>query len=492
MITCRFTGLALALLALVLVVRAVGAGADFYDAVHYPFEIDYGEGIVWQQAALFGTGRLYAPVREFPFLVFHYPPVYYALVRLAAPAFADLLEAGRAVSAGATITLVILLAGCVWVAAGPGACRWRAWAASCAGLTALCTANFWSWGLLMRVDMVAIALSFGGLVVAHQARGRTAAWLMALTLCAAAVFTKQVQVSAGCAVCCLALLQRLRPALACIGLVLLASLMAFIALQAATSGGFYQHIVAFNVNPLSWRYFGGVLSIESRDALVLGVGLAAAVWLARGMGPMSTLPARIRAQPPTASRFLALIHYVLCACTLLTTLKEGSNANYFIEFMAAGCVLAGLAGLELIRQEQWRWLNFEIIILTVAPLLSPFRTMPAFVLAQDRPAQWALVDRIRTAAIPVSSENMTLMMRAGVAVVYEPAIVKQLASIGYWDERPLLDLIAGHAFAFMITTDDRLTPVSLRSPAVDAAMRAAYPQVTQPAPGVWVNEPAAP
>jgi len=492
MSTFRVTGLVLALLALVLVVRAVGVGADFYDAVHYPFEIDYGEGIVWQQAALFGTGGPYAPVREFPFIVFHYPPVYYALVWLAAPIFTDLLEAGRAVSAGATIALVIFVASCVWVAAGPGASRGRAAAASCAGLTALCTANFWSWGLLMRVDMVAIALSFGGLVVAHQARGRTEAWLMALTLCAAAVFTKQVQVSAGCAVCCLALLQRPRPAIVRIGLVLVPSLMAFIALQVATSGGFYQHIVAFNVNPVSWRYFAGVLSIESRDALVLSVGLAAAVWLARGMGPMGTLAARIRAQPATASRFLALAHYVLCACTLLTALKEGSNANYFIEFMAAGCVLAGLAGLELIRQEQWRWLNFEIIILTIAALLNPFRTMPAFALAQNSPAQWALVDRIRTAAIPVSSENMTLMMRAGVPVVYEPAIVKQLANIGYWNERPLLDLIAKRAFAFIITIDDRLTPVSLRSPAVDSAMRAAYPRVTQAAPGVWVNEAAAP
>ena len=488
----RLTLMLLAGLALVLTARSLTAGLDFYDAVRYPFEIDYGEGIVWQQAALFGTGRMYEPVASFPFIVFHYPPVYYVLVWLAGPYFPDLLAAGRAVSVVATLILVGLLAANVWVAGGFGDWRWRAALAGGMGLTALCTANFWSWGLLMRVDMVAVALSFAGLLVAHTGRAQVGPLLLALVLCALAVFTKQLQVSAGLAVCGLALVQRPRVALLCMGVVFIASLAAFAGLQAATHGGFYQHVAGFNVNPLSWRYFVWVLGIERRDALVLATGLLAFVWLARRLLPLRSLLARIRTEPGTASCCLAVVHYSLCGATLLAATKEGANVNYFIEFLASGCVLAGLAGLDLIRRREWRWLNYQLAILTIAPLLSPFRTMPAFAASQDTAAQWALVTRVRQAQAPVISEDMTLLMRAGVPVVYEPAIITHLANVGRWDERPLLELIARRAFAFMITADDRFTPVSLRSPAVDAAMRAAYPRVEQAAPGLWLNRPLAP
>ena len=60
----------------VLAVRCFGVVLDFHDAVFYPFEIDYGEGIVWQQAASFMVGAAYRPLTAFPFIVFYYPTVY--------------------------------------------------------------------------------------------------------------------------------------------------------------------------------------------------------------------------------------------------------------------------------------------------------------------------------------------------------------------------------------------------------------------------------
>jgi hypothetical protein len=42
----------------------------------YPFGVDYGEGIVWQQALLIPGPRMYGSIDHLPFLVFHYPPVY--------------------------------------------------------------------------------------------------------------------------------------------------------------------------------------------------------------------------------------------------------------------------------------------------------------------------------------------------------------------------------------------------------------------------------
>ena len=343
----------LAIAALIHVARSSGVVADFWDAVRYPFEIDYGEGIVWQQAELFGTGRMYAPVTGFPFLVFHYPPLYYALVAAIRPVFDDGLAAGRAVSAMSSMGLATLVA---WIVVRASPPRAPLLLAGIAGLSVLCSGNVWTWGLLMRVDLVAIALSFLGLFIAHRSGGRFAPTAVALLACTAAVFTKQLQVSAGIAVFAVSFMQRPRSALLAAGCVGSAGLAGLAWLQWRTMGGFLHHIVDYNVNPLSLRYLAGVLQIESRDTLLLALGLVSAVQVWRRLPAWQNLITQTRSNPVTASRVLSLGHYGLCALTLLTAAKQGSNANYFIEFLASGGVLTGLAAVAWFQAGRWRWL----------------------------------------------------------------------------------------------------------------------------------------
>ena len=54
-----------------------------FDAVRYPFGLDYGEGLVWQQALLIPGPRMYGAITDASFIVFHYPPVYHLAVRAA-------------------------------------------------------------------------------------------------------------------------------------------------------------------------------------------------------------------------------------------------------------------------------------------------------------------------------------------------------------------------------------------------------------------------
>ncbi|QIK96889.1 hypothetical protein G7076_11065 [Sphingomonas sp. HDW15A] len=75
-------------------------------AVRYPYEIDYGEGIVWQQADMILSGTGYGDITRFPFIVFHYPPIYH----LAASA-ADQLFTGDWLSAGRLVALLSTLMG---------------------------------------------------------------------------------------------------------------------------------------------------------------------------------------------------------------------------------------------------------------------------------------------------------------------------------------------------------------------------------------------
>ena len=67
-------------------------------ALRYPYDLDYGEGIVWQQMLMIPGGQMYGDITRFPYIVFHYPPVFHLAVRVVAELGLDGLVAGRIVS----------------------------------------------------------------------------------------------------------------------------------------------------------------------------------------------------------------------------------------------------------------------------------------------------------------------------------------------------------------------------------------------------------
>src|SRR5438046_10131808 len=99
-------GILLALLA----VHVAGIAIDFTAAIRYPFEINYGEGIVWQQAVLIPGSRMYSSSQSLPFIVFHYPPLYYLILHAARWLQPDYLAAGRLVSVLATLAIAPMVA----------------------------------------------------------------------------------------------------------------------------------------------------------------------------------------------------------------------------------------------------------------------------------------------------------------------------------------------------------------------------------------------
>jgi hypothetical protein len=126
-------------------------------------------------------------------------------------------------------------------------------------------------------------------------------------------------------------------------------------------------------------------------------------------------------------------------------------------------------------------LGFTMVtgLLFAAVVVMPLREMPDQLPQALLDDQWALVRRIAAADKPVASEDMTVLMRAGKPVIFEPAIVTDLAAGGQWDETPLIEMIRARGFAFMITGGNTQGGSRRRSAAVDAAMRAAYPRAEQ-------------
>ena len=180
-----------------LVARAVMYLQNAFDAVRYPFGLDYGEGIVWQQVLLIPGPRMYGPITDAPFIVFHYPPVYHLAVRAAMLLGFDPLMAGRGLSVACTLAAAGL---CAWLV-NCGISEHVNGLARVVGCTigallplSLGPVEFWS--VLMRVDMLAICLSFLGVAIVVESIRRPAWLAVAMPIFVLAVYTEQTALAA--------------------------------------------------------------------------------------------------------------------------------------------------------------------------------------------------------------------------------------------------------------------------------------------------------
>ncbi|MFL6856810.1 MAG: hypothetical protein ACJ8EB_02755, partial [Allosphingosinicella sp.] len=298
-------------------------------ALTFPWELDYGEGIVWQQMVQIFAGKGYGPIDAFPAIVFHYPPVFHALAWTLAATGLDPLAAGRFVSLAATLVCALLVASLTARLAGPD----RAVARLCGLFAALVALNFWPvsfWAPLMRVDMVAFAFGLSGLLFAQEALRRPNRIYAAAFCFVAAIFTKQTSIAAPAAAFLVLLFARPGTAWRGIAACLALGGGALAALAVATDGGFLRHIFLYNINRADWSRLGW---IAQQGALHLCF-LAAAL-----LGLVQALRER-RRDPAT---LIALAWLGATTATLVLVAKSGSSINYFIEWMLALSLFAGLA-----------------------------------------------------------------------------------------------------------------------------------------------------
>jgi hypothetical protein len=483
--------------------HAASVCLEFVAAIRYPFELAYGEGIVWQQAALIPGPRMYSTSTTLPFIAFHYPPLFHLFSRAALTIMPSFLAAGRLVSSLATLLIAISVTGIVMIASKrPAEARRGAEfaIAVAAGLLVLNLHAVRSWGMLMRVDMVAVALGMTGMLIGSWSSGRFWGTLCALLLCGAAVFAKQTEMPTGIAVFLIALLRNPRGALGAAAIVGSICLGALAFLQVLTSGGFLFNIIGYNLNPLSLNQARLVLRSEHSSGLVMVLVLVAALFVCRSVlptifrGQLRTALHEVReirtASEPIVCRALLLLDFGLTTLMLFQIFKYGSSYNYLLDWLIIGCALIGVMLVDLFRGGVRRAFPAPILALTLAVAVQPLRQMQNVAAADSVAWQEAVVQRIASAKKPVASEDMTLLMLGGQQVFFEPAIVTALATAGMWDETPLVQMIGSGNFAFMLTEGNHVGGSYIRTSAVDSAMRAAYPKVEEVGPGVWLHLPA--
>jgi hypothetical protein len=456
-------------------------------ATTYPFEFDYGEGIVlWQAAHVTRLASAYASISHYPYIVFHYPPFYHLVSWMVSKLTGNLLFAGRLVTLLSTLALCLTLGWTVYRSVPARAPKLAAIGGAVFASALPCGLDNMDWALLMRVDMLGLSLTFAGLAVFIF--GRTAILrYAAFALFVASMYTKQSLIAGALACLIVAAILNIRQAMKLLLFAAALGALVLTLLVLATHGQVIRHLFLYNQNTFSLRRAIRLIDENVQLTLPLLVlacagALSPLADAARAFSRRRLAPLRARLLRSTyrLALFTFTIHFFVSGIVSLTVGKAGANSNYLLEWNLSACTLAGLVMARLI----WSWKAIRLVPAAAAvayllPLLmvaqqavSAFRFVaPSSSLRQEyadnvRNSE-TLLRILQSSPEPVMSENMTLLYRAGKQVPFEPAIVTQLAATGVWDETPLVDMIHERAFSVMLIHDiddpDRYSPAIARA-----------------------------
>jgi len=466
--------------------RAVEVLSSAIGLVSFPLSLDYGEGIVLQQAQMMTGPRAYGSITEAPFIVFHYPPVYHLAVRavVAVSGGADPVEAARLVSLLAALVVAAALASLAISAAPAG--RWSWLAGASAALAFLGTVSVELWLPLARVDMLSLAFTMGGLAVAARAASSRSMILGAVLLFVLGVFTKQTSLAAPAAAVAVLLASDRRRGIEAILVGLAVSLLLLGVAQRLTDGGFLRHVVAYNVN--RFEFLRLLLLIQPVAMQLPTLAAIAFGLMAGGATGDRGIFAGLREDRRRRARAMLVVHFTLTSAMLVLMGKSGSSVNYLLEWACSGAALAGVAvgrAVDALRNggTGFRAGRLGIVTMAAALAIQPFLLPPAGARTQPMVAQVphvapTLIAAIRESGRSVISDDMVAVLRAGQPVLWEPAIFAELASLGRWDEAAIVSAIRDGAFAFAVTVGARGSGLfdSRYNPAVADAMDRAWPQ----------------
>lgn len=484
------TAIGLVLVAILIVFRLADA-ARFINsaiaAIHYPFELDFGEGVVLNQTTLLMTGRMYGPVgAEPPYVISNYPPVFHFFVGILSLLTGNMLATGRALSVLSALLSALIIGVLVWRAVRPEVRRLpRGLSAAMAGLSFLSVSYVASWAPLMRVDLLAESLALGGvlLFVAGVTRGRRVYWSALPFLLA--VYTKQTAIAASAACVGAALLLNPRVSMRLAGLLIAAGVGAFAVLNWLTGGQFYIQTVAANANTYDWHRTVFFLSdLKDRYAVECAIATIGAVSLWRGLWP---LRGSVRNRQSWTRAVLGTYLFTTFIVSL-TVGKIGSEVNYLIEFMGAVCVCVGVAVADGFAPEGTTsaGAHSSLSALFIPALLllgtAGFPKRAAIewleIPPPEREREMArLVELVRNVDGPVLSEDLTLLLLAGKPVEFQPCDMAHMVYQRLWDASGFVRRLEQQDYRLIVLKGD-LNDSAPRddsfSPPMIAAIRNAY------------------
>ena len=399
----------------------------------FPYQIDYGEGLMLEGALSLRQGRpLYPAASTLPVVLHVYGPLAYA-------ATAATLHLGHvSFTPGRTLILLCALAISAVIASLLRRSIGSTPIALAFGLILLTIPAIRFWIYLLRADLIGIALSISGLALCVW-KPRYKYW--SVPFFAAALFCKYSLLAAPMAVFLhLVLTRQVKDAARFATLLAMTCGISFAAFQMKTGGGFAFHMFSTHPDPYS---------------LAQVVALTGVVWLS---APVVTALAlfhvirKIRAEEPDIS----VMYFITASITSLTAGKLGSTTNHFLEWMVAACLCAGMGYAVLKSQHPRRFLPITVLLVV---------SIAVGIFVQSRPAQQPYSELTECSEIydyvantnsqRVLSQSLGPLLLAGKpALLTDPFVYGQLVEHGKWSDRTVVRLVNERYFDAILTTVD--------------------------------------
>jgi hypothetical protein len=405
-------------------------------AVFYPYPLDYGEAPLLDQAMRLATGQnIYrSNLTTPPYTISNYPPLYVAVLAPFVTVFGPSFFFGRVISTLSAVATAIFLALIIH-----GRTKDRL-AAVITAMIFLTIPYVTHWSSLLRIDLVALALSAAALYILVRWPTEQRATVTAALLLAAAICTRHSYALAA-PLAGFIWLSRYdwRQALTLAVLTGGTAGFLFLAFNALSQGGFFFNIVTANVNEfgverLAWNL--GRLREAAPVLLALGgVFLIVGPWWERAWSLLV---------PYSIGAFLSA----------LTIGKIGSNVNYFLEVTAALSLAAG-AFIAWTGRRLWlraalllllTWQSGQLILTTLAEFAVPLASRLKDTAAIEEMAQMVA----ETGGPVLADEYMGLITLQDQPLYIQPFEVTQLAEAGLWEQRALVENILNQAFPLIL------------------------------------------
>lgn len=406
-----------------------------WDALAFPFPLNYGEGPLLDQAVrLASFENVYSnDLARAPFTISNYPPFYLLVQAPFVWLFGPELWYGRLISLTSVAATALLVALTLFTLT-----RDRI-AAMAAGLTFPAIPYVMRWSSLGRVDLLGLALSWAGLFVVVRWSERRGAIVVAAILFVAAVMTRQTYVLAAplTAFVWLLVAGRRRRALELAGLSCALGLASFAGLNLATGGGFFLNTVTANINEFRW---------ERVSFNALGAGLACPLLLLGGLAFASRAP-RDRLW------WLVVPYLALSVPSAMLVGKVGSDVNYLLELSAALCLATGALIAWQRERPGLRAVLISLLALQVLALAQSSLVpsgLQDYVTGQEREIR-ELSRIVANADGPVlTDEHMGLLPLGDKRIHLQPFEMTQLSRDGSWNQERAVRSIRNEKYAVVM------------------------------------------
>ena len=185
---------------------------------------------------------------------------------------------------------------------------------------------------------------------------------------------------------------------------------------------------------------------------------------------------------------MLVVYLAIKTMMLGMIVKSGGATNYMIEWFCAVAIFVGLgigpATSRIVDNHEAGPYRMSPSLAVILPALMAAQVwlLPHRVNVQEdakrqQEALAPIVEMIRASSKPVISDDMTLLIRAGKAVQWEPSIAAELAGVGRYDQTDFVRMIEERRIGFFFTEGDRGdgTYDSRYNPPIAAAIAHYYP-----------------